>query len=169
MEFESVIRERKSTRLFSSKALEEEKLLKILEAGRLAPTAKDTQAIKIIVVRSEEGIKKIDKATICRYKAPTVLIVCSKKDDAFNKKNGHSYTDIDSSIVNTHMMLEATNLGVDNIWIGYFDEHILKEEFDIEEDMVPVCMLMLGYKSKLCPPSPFHNKRKSLEEIVVYK
>ena len=89
MEFEKVIRERKATRLFSNKKIEKEVLNNILEAGRIAPTAKNIQPIKIYVVESEEGIKKIDKCTPCRYKAPTVLIVCGDKDKAFNK-NGES-------------------------------------------------------------------------------
>ena len=169
MEFEKVLRERKSTRLFSSKEVEEEKLLQILEAARVAPTAKNAQPFKILVVRSKEGIKKVDNATRCRYKAPICLIVCADKEKAYNKKNGHSYVDIDASIVTTHMMLEATNVGVDNIWIGLFNEEIVKEEFELDDNMIPVCMLMIGYKSRLCPPNPFHNSRKSLDEIVEYR
>ena len=168
MEFEKVIKERKATRSFSDKKLEEDKLSKILEAGRIAPTAKNVQPIKIFVVQSEEGLKKIDKVSPCRYKAPTVLIVCGDKEKAF-KKDNVSYYMMDASIVTTHMMLEATNLEVDNIWIEMFDSELLKQEFEIPKNLEPVCLLPLGYKSKLCPPSPFHNIRKSLEKLVDYK
>ncbi len=168
MEFESVIRNRKSTRLFSKKELEEDKLKAILEAGRIAPTAKNVQPIKIYVVRSDEGIKKLDKTTPCRYGARTVLIVCGDKDKAY-VKDGNSKYEIDATIVATHMMLEATNLNVDNIWIGLYNTEILKSEFNIPSNIEPVCLLPLGYKSKLCPPSPFHKFRKKLNEIVEYK
>ena len=57
MDFEEIIRQRKSTRLFSNKELEQEKIEKILEAGRLAPTAKNVQPFKIYVIKSEEGGK----------------------------------------------------------------------------------------------------------------
>ena len=80
MEFEEVIRKRTSVRKFSDRKLEKEKLDKILEAGRLAPTAKNNQPIKIYVVQSNEGIDKIDKATKCRYGAKTVLIICGNKE-----------------------------------------------------------------------------------------
>lgn len=168
MEFETVIRERKATRLFSSKEIEQEKLDKILEAGRIAPTAKNNQPFKIYVIRSEEGLKKIDKASPCRYHAPVVLMICGDKDKAYSKKDYSTY-EMDSSIVTTHMMLEATNVGIDNIWVEMFDGNILKEEFDLPDNLIPVCLLPIGYKAKLCPPSPFHKIRKSIKDLVIYK
>ena len=168
MNFEDVIRERKATRLFGNKELEKEKLDKILEAGRIAPTAKNNQPIKIYVIKSEEGLKKIDKASPCRYGANTVLVICGDKETAF-KKDDHSTYEIDASIVSTHMMLEATNVGLDNIWVDMFDRSIMREELDIPENLIPVCMLPIGYKSKLCPPSPFHKIRKSIDKILEYK
>ena len=168
MEFENVIKNRKATRLFSDKKLEKEKLNKILEAGRLAPTAKNMQPFKIYVIRSEEGLKKIDKSSPCRYKANTVLLICGDKEKSYAKKDFNTYV-MDSSIVTTHMMLEATNLGVDNIWIEYFDDDIIRKEFEIPNNLIPVCILLLGYKSKLCPPSPFHKIRKSINKLVEYR
>ena len=168
MEFEKVIRNRKSTRLFSKKEVEKEKLDKILNAGRLAPTAKNLQPFKVYVISSEESLKKLDRATPCRYGAPTVLLVCGDKEKAYKKEEKSTY-EMDSSIVATHMILEATNLGVDNIWIEYFDENILIKEFDIPKNLTPVCLLPIGYKSKFCPPSPFHKFRKKLDELVIYK
>ena len=168
MDFESVIRERKATRRFSDKPLEKEKLDKILEAGRIAPTAKNIQPFKIYIIQSEEGIKKLDKATKCRYGAPVVLLVCGDKDKSY-VKDGSPIYQMDASIVATHMMLEATNIGIDNIWIELFDGDIIKDEFDIPDSLVPVCLLPLGYKSKLCPPSPFHKIRKDITRLVEYK
>lgn len=168
MEFEKVIRERKATRLFTDKKIEEEKLNKILEAGRLAPTAKNLQPFKIYVASSEDSINKIDKATRCRYKAPTVLIICGDKEKSYVKNNNPMYV-MDASIVRTHMMLEATNLGIDNIWIELFDGEVLRKEFDIPSNLEPVILIPLGYKSKLCPPSPFHKIRKSIDKLVEFR
>lgn len=168
MEFEKVIEERKATRKFSDKRVEKDKLEKILNAGRLAPTAKNVQPFKIYVIDSVEGIKKLDEATPCRYGAQTVLLVCGDHEKAYKKEEYPIYV-MDVSIVTTHMMLEATNLGVDNIWIEMFDGNKLKQLFDIPENLTPVCLLPIGYKSKLCPPSPMHKIRKKIENLVEYK
>ncbi len=168
MEFEEIIRKRTSVRKFSDVKLEQEKLDKILEAGRLAPTAKNNQPIKIYIVNSNEGIEKIDKASRCRYGAQTVLIICGNKDEAYHKGDYTTY-EMDSCIVGTHMMLEATNIGVDNIWVESFDENILREEFEIPNELTPVFLMPLGYKAADCPMNPLHDKRKALEEIIEYK
>ena len=168
MEFDKVIRERKATRMFSNKKIEKDKLDKILEAGRLAPTAKNLQPIKIYVVESIEGIKKIDKATKCRYGAPTVLLICGDIDNSY-VKDGSPIYQMDASIVATHMMLEATNIGIDNIWIELFDGDVLRREFNIPDNLIPVALLPIGYKAKLCPPSPFHKIRKDIDSLVIYK
>ena len=168
MEFEDIIRRRTSVRKFSDKKVEQTKLDKILEAGRLAPTAKNSQPFKILVVNSEDGLIKIDNASRCRYGAKTVLIVCGNKDEAYHKGEYSTY-EMDSCIVATHMMLEATNLGVDNIWIESFNEDILREEFNIPSEYIPVCLLPLGYKASDCPINPLHEKRKNIEDMVEYK
>ncbi len=168
MEFEDIIRKRTSVRKFSDTKIDKEKLDKILEAGRLAPTAKNNQPFKIYVVNSENGLMKIDNVSRCRYGAKTVLIICGNKDQAYHKGDYSTY-EMDSCIVATHMMLEATNIGVDNIWIESFDENILRNEFNIPSEYIPVCLLPLGYKSVDCPINPLHEKRKNIEDIVEYK
>jgi nitroreductase len=166
MELESVMRERHATRKFSDKKIEKEKLDKILEAGRIAPTAKNLQPIKIYVV--EDKIEELDQATPCRYNAPTVLVVCGNKEEAFQKEN-HSTYEMDSVITATHMMLEATNVGVANIWVEMFQEEILRNLLDIPTNLVPVCLLPMGYEAEDAPESPNHHKRKSIEEIIEYR
>ena len=168
MEFEEIIRKRTSVRKFDSKKVEQEKLNKILEAGRIAPTAKNNQPIKIYVISSNEGINKIDKASRCRYGSETILIVCGNKDYAYHKED-YTTAEMDSCIVATHMMLEATNIGVDNIWVESFDENILRKEFDIPDEYTPFLLMPLGYKTEDCPENPLHDKRKTLEELVEYK
>ncbi len=167
MDFEDVIRKRTSVRKFSNKRLEQEKLDKILEAGRIAPTAKNLQPFKIFVINTLEGIKKIDKATKCRYNSSTILLVCGDKDKAY-KKGDYSTYEMDSSIVATHMILEATNLGVDNIWVMMFDNDKTKEEFNLGENIEPICLIPIGYKTDDCPTNPQHDIRKDLSELVTY-
>ena len=168
MEFDKLIKERSSTRKFSNKEVEQDKLNKILEAGRIAPTAKNVQPIKIYIVKSEEGLESIDKASPCRYNAPTVLMICGDRELGFNK-NGYSLADMDASIVTSFMMLSATNEGIDNVWVELFDEEILREEFSIPNNLTPVALLPIGYRESDCPISPNYNKRKPLEDLIEYK
>jgi len=168
MECEDVIKNRFSVRKFKDKMVSDELINKILDAGRIAPTAKNIQPIKIYVVKSKEGLEKIDSVTPCRYNAPVCIIVAGDKSEAFTKDNFSSY-EIDASIVATHMMLEATNVGVDNIWIEWFDNKKLKEIFNFDKNMEPVMIMPIGYKTDDCMPSPMHNIRKSLSEIVEYR
>ena len=168
MEFEEIIRKRTSVRKFGSKKIERNELEKILDAGRLAPTAKNNRPIKIYVIESKEGLEKIDKASRCRYGAETVLIICGNKGEAYHKGD-YTTAEMDSCIVATHMMLEATNLNVDNIWVESFDEKILREEFDIPSEYTPYLLMPLGYKSEDCPMNPLHNIRKDIKDLVEYK
>ncbi len=165
--FETVIRQRQATRKFKDKKIEEDKINKILEAGRLAPTAKNIQPQKIYVATSDDAIEKIDKITPCRYGAPTVLIVCSDKNIAWTKGNYSTY-EMDACIVGVHMMLEATNVGVDNIWIEMFDKENLKKEFNLKEGVEPICLIPLGYKSDDYEGNILHNVRKDLKDTVEF-
>lgn len=167
MELEKVIEERFSVRRFSTKKVEKDKLDKILHYGNLAPTAKNKQPQRIYVVETEEGLEKIDKISKCRYNAPTVLIVCSNMDEIF-VNDSFDTADIDASIVTTHMMLEAYNLGVDSIWIELFDHLKIKEEFNIPENYKPVVIMPLGYREEGVEPSIMHTTKKDLNEIVTY-
>lgn len=167
MELDNVIRERHATRKFKNKKVEKELLEKILEAGRLAPTAKNLQPIKIYVIDSDSAIEKLDKATPCRYGSRTVLLVCGDKELAFSK-NGYSTYEMDAVIVATHMMLEATNINIQNIWVELFDKDVLKKEFSIPANLVPVCLIPLGYEADDCPKSPNHITRKELKELTEY-
>ncbi|MGM9877373.1 MAG: nitroreductase family protein [Bacilli bacterium] len=167
MEFSDVIRKRTSVRSFNNIKVEKEKLNKILFSGRLSPTAKNNQPQYIYVIESDEGLAKIDKITPCRYNASTCLLVCSDKDKAFKMDNYSSY-EMDATIVATHMMLEATNQGVDNIWIRMFDRDKVKEIFNLSDSLEPICILNLGYKTSDYTVSPNYGKRKDISEMVEY-
>lgn len=167
MEFERVIKERFSTRMFKTTKIKEEDLKKILEAGRLAPTAKNLQPQKIYVIQTEEGLNKIDKITPCRYNAQTCLLVCSDKNIAWTNENYSSY-EMDACIVATHMLLEATNIGINNIWIRMFKREEVQKEFNLKENIIPICIIPLGYKKEECKPSPLHTIRKDIKETVEY-
>lgn len=167
MEFEEVVRARTAVRKYKEEQLSKEDLDKILEAARLAPTGKNIQPQMIYVAQSKEAIEKIDKTTLCRYGAPTVLIVCCDKNKAWHNDNFSTYQ-MDASIVATHMMLEAANINVGSVWIDLFDVNKLKEEFNLPEGMEPICLLPMGYPADDYKGNPLHGKRKPIEELVKY-
>ncbi|MBQ3306591.1 MAG: nitroreductase family protein [Bacilli bacterium] len=168
MEFDKVIRERTATRKFQNKIVEKEKLEKILEAGRIAPTAKNIQPQVIYVLQSKEAIEKIEEASPCIYQSKTVLLICSNKEIAYHTEEDSTY-EMDACIVATHMMLAATNLGVDNVWIKRFDKDIVRKNFNIPEKLEPICLMPLGYRTSDCPENPNHHIRKSLEDMIIYQ
>ncbi len=167
MEFESLIKNRQSVRMFTEEKVSDDKIESILNAGILAPTAKNLQPEKIFVLKSDDAIKKINEASPCIYGSTTVLLVCSDKNNSFKKDDGSSTYEMDASIVATFMMLEATNIGVDNVWVRLFDKNKVKELFNLKEELEPVCLIPLGYK-KDNYISPNHLKRKDIDEIVEY-
>ncbi len=169
MEFNDVIRQRFSCRKFSEKQVEKEKLNAILEAGRLAPTAKNFQEQHVYVIQSEEMIKKIDMATRCRYGAPTVLVVTFNINHVFvypdkSKNSGAE----DAAIVATHMILAATNEGINSCWINILDEKKLREVLNLPEEEEVLMIMDLGYKNEGIGPCRLHEDRKPLDETVSY-
>lgn len=167
MEFEKVIKERYSCRKFLETPVEEDKLMAILEAGRLAPTAKNRQPFKIYVLNRDTALKKVDRISPCRYSSQCVLMVVEVKDEAFVRNDGTNFAEIDASIVTTHMMLEATNVGLSSVWVGLLDEEAAKVEFHLPENYHPMGLLVLGYPDPSFKPSPMHSTRKKLEDIIV--
>lgn len=167
MEFKEVIRNRFSCRKFSGKAVESEKLAAVLEAGRLAPTAKNLQEQHIYVVESPELLAKIDKLTPCRYGAPTVLVVAFDKNNVFTypgeKRNSGAE---DASIVATHMILAAADEGLDSCWVNFFDPEKLAAELGLPENEEVLMTLDLGYAAEGVAPSPGHSARKPLIDTV---
>ena len=168
MEFKELVKKRESVRMFNGEKVSDEVINNILEYGRLAPTAKNNQPEKIIVVKSEEGIKLIDECTPCRYNAGVVLIVCADKSIAWSKEDYSSY-EMDASIVATHVLLGCTNEGVDSIWVKMFNEEKIKELFKLDDSIIPVCLIPIGYRKNEYKGSINHLNRKPLSDLVIYK
>lgn len=169
MEFSDVIKNRYSCKKFSSEQIGKDKLDAILEAGRVASTAKNLQEQHIYVVQSERGLETIDKLTPCRYNAPTVLIVAFNKNNVFTYPGDKRNSGIeDATIVATHLMLAAYNEGVDSCWINFFNPDELAKAFNLPEDEKILMLLDIGVADKTTTPLPNHNSRKALTETVSF-
>ena len=170
MNFYELAQNRYSARKYQNKKIEDEKITKILEAGRLAPTAVNFQPQRIYVLKSEEALKKINEITPYAFQAPLVMLVCGNVKEAWtNPHNSRNSAEMDASIVATHMMLQAKELGIDSCWVCYFNTEQVKKEFNLAENEEPYLLMPMGYSDeKLGLPSPKHSQRKPLDETVKY-
>ncbi|MCR5099683.1 MAG: nitroreductase family protein [Lachnospiraceae bacterium] len=169
MEFKEVVEKRYSCKKYSDRQVEKEKLDAILNAGRLAPTAKNLQEQRVYVIQKEDALKKIDSITPCRYGAPTVVVVAFDKDNVFTypgEKRDSGVEDV--TIVATHMILAAADEGVDSCWINYFDPDKASAELGLPENEEILMLLDLGYAAEGVGPLDTHTNRKPLSDTVVY-
>lgn len=169
MEFSEVIKERYSCKQYDGRSVERQKLNAILNAGRLAPTAKNLQEQRIYVIEGEENLKKIDEVTPCRYNAGTCLLVAFNKDTVYKYPNSDRDSGIeDAAIVATHMMLAATDEGVDSCWVNCMDIEKTKAIFSLPDNEEVLMIMDLGYAAPDAQMNPNHNIRKDLKETVIY-
>ncbi len=170
MEFKELIKARYSCKKYDGKQISNDQLQATLEAGRLAPTAKNLQEQHIYVMQSEEALAIIDEVTPCRYGAPTVLVVAFDAEDVYVYPGEQRDSGIeDASIVATHMLLAAKDAGVDSCWINRFNPAELKEKLGLPENEEILMLMDLGYAAEGTGPLANHDKRKSLDETVTYR
>lgn len=170
MNFIELSQKRITVRKYSDKVVEKEKLDLMMEAGNTAPTAKNFQPQRIYVLQSKEALDKLDTLTPCRYGAGTVLLFTYNADEEWKnpKQDGiHSGVE-DVSIVATHVMLQAAELGVDTTWINFFGNTKLENTFELPENEHSVLLMPVGYRVEGTEPFPTHEQKKSLDEIVKY-
>lgn len=166
MDILELMKKRYSVRTYLEKSVEEEKINKIIEAGIVAPTACNNQPFRIYVIKSKDGLEKIHKCIFRHNYFPLAILVTYKEDEAWNREfDDKSSGEVDASIVTTHMMLEASNLGLGSCWIMHFIPEAVKEEFKLEEE-IPCALLTIGYPKEDSVPSQMHFNKKDKKEIV---
>lgn len=170
MDFLELAQERYSCKQYDGRQISDEQLSAILEAGRLAPTAKNLQEQRVYVMQSEEALALVDEITPCRYGAPTVLVVAFDTENVFTYPGEKRDSGVeDAAIVATHMMLAAKDVGVDSCWLNFLDPDIAKEKLGLPENEEVLMFLDLGFAAEGAGPLPNHDSRKPLEETVEYR
>lgn len=170
MEFTQLISARYSCKGFdSTRQVSQEQLTDILNAGRMAPTAKNLQEQHIYVCQSADVLAKIDTCTPCRYGAPTVLVVAFDKTNVYTYPDGKRQSGIeDAAIVATHLMLGAKNAGVDSCWLNCVQIDALHKALGLPENEEILMLLDLGFPAEGAAPLSNHFSRKALSETVSY-
>jgi nitroreductase len=165
MEFQELIKKRYSVRAYKPDAVEEEKLARVLESARWAPTACNLQPFRVIVIRTggrEEELGRVYKREWFTQ-APLVLAVCAlPKEGWVRKYDGWNAAEVDATIAMTHIVLAAANEGLGTCWIAAFDPKAAREVLGLPAGVVPSAFTPLGYPADSIPPK----KRKPVDEIV---
>lgn len=169
MDFIEIAMNRRTVRQFLPKEVEKEKKHKILQAGQCAPTAVNAKPHRIFVIEGQENLDKVkafctfgysekyaklakesahkdEGKSIYYYGAPLVFLMCYDRNICWqHPESGESSGLVDTTIVCTHLMLEASSLGLGTVWISYFDKEKAREVFHIPSDYEITNMLYVGY------------------------
>ena len=167
MDFNTVIQNRYSCRAFSAQEVEPEKVERILEAGRIAPTAVNKQPVHIWALTHPDTLEAVKGVTRSNYGAPLILVVGCRPADAWVRRyDGKNGAEVDAAIVATYLMLAAENAGLATLWVGSFDPALLADLLPGTEGYDLVAIINVGYPADGSVPSAMHGSRVSMEEFV---
>lgn len=171
MEFNEVLLKRESTRSYDpSKPVDNNTLTRILEAGRIAPSASNYQPWEFWLISSPELLEKVKPCYSRQWiaDAPHILVVTGDEDHAWERSDGFNSLQTDLAIAMHQMVLAATNEGVGSCWVTNFNPTILREALGLKESVKVFGITPLGY------PQEGYTKRttimrKTLADVVIYK
>jgi|WetSurSiteA1Bulk_404760.scaffolds.fasta_scaffold103701_2 nitroreductase len=167
MDVFSAISHRRSIRSYKNAVVEEEKLKKVLDAARLAPSASNRQEWKFIVVRGSEKRAQLAAMTYGQRfvgEAPVIIVACATEGKSIMTCGQPTHT-VDVSIACSFMILAACDQGLGTCWLGTFNEGEVKKLLGIPGHMRVVTMTPLGYPNEAPLPRP----RKSFDQVVCFE
>ncbi len=167
MEFYEVVKRRRSIRKYKTTPVEEDKIARVLEAGRLAPSAANRQPWHFIVVKNPKVKEELRKAYNRDWfvNAPVIVVVCADPTKAWKRADGEEFWKVDAAIAMEHIVLAATNEGLGTCWICAFNEAEVKKVLRIPEHIRIVAMTPLGYPDEVKGEV---TDRKPMNEILHY-
>jgi nitroreductase len=164
MDVSEAIEVRRSIRKYKNTEVEDEKLDKIIESARIAPSAANRQEWKFVVVKdADTKIKLVEACHGQKFvaEAPVLVAACSTESEKIMPCGQFAYT-VDLSIALSFMILRATELELGTCWLGAYDENMVKNILNIPDDIKIVGMITIGYPDE----KPDTRPRKTTEEIV---
>jgi len=166
MTFNEIAQKRYSLRNFDKRPVEKEKLMQILEAARLAPSAVNFQPYHFIVATEEEVKKRIIESYPREWinNAPVIIVACGDHSASWKRKDGKDHCDVDVAIAVEHLALAAADLGLGTCWVCAFDAEKCHEALNLPDNLEVVALLPLGYPAE--GSTVPEKRRKSLDEIV---
>ena len=170
MTFSELAASRYSVRRYKADPIAEDTLTAILQAGRVAPTARNSQPQTIFVVRNPELRAKLADVSPCTFDAPVILVICydTNREAKIPSRPGYTFGEMDASIVCTHMMLQAWELGVGSCWVGMFNDREVSNVLDLPKHLQVAALLPMGYPAADAEPANMHSRIRPAEETIVY-
>ena len=171
MDFFEVLEIRESIRNYNSQSkVSKSNLMKIVDAGRIAPSASNKQPWKFLIISSDEMLQKVRSCYHREWfkEAPHILVVVGDKNSSWIRKaDDYNSIETDLAIAMDHMILAAEALGIATCWISAFDNNILREALQLSENEIVYSITPLGYPNK-----GFQKKsikiRKTINEVVEF-
>ena len=167
MEFEDVLNNRRSIRLFQKKIVERDKLFKIINAATLAPSAGNLQSWHFVIIDDESIKSEIISAAMQQdwLQNAKILVVCAKTDNTvrfYGDRGLNLYCIQDTAAAIENILLEATNLGLGSCWVGAYDDKAVSRILKLPDNIKPVAIIAIGYSqgSQIMP------NRYSIESVV---
>ncbi len=170
MNFEELVKTRRSIRKFLSKEVSDELIMKLLEAARWAPSGGNCQPWHFFVIKSKATLGQISEKV---YKgewitqAPVIIVVCAKPSQSalrYGKRGGELYCIQDTAAAIQNILLCAKSIGLGTCWIGAFNETICSEVLGLGDDLRPVAMIPVGYPVN----GASTGSRKPISEIATF-
>ncbi len=162
------IQKRQSIRKYLEDPIPEQALLRVLEAARLAPSGKNLQPWKFIVVKDKALREELARASAGQFfmaRAPLIIVACGFPDNCYARMGRYMKSwPVDVAIALEHLILQAQEEGLGTCWIGSFEEQEVKSILKIPEEVKVLALTPLGFPAE----RPASRGRKSLDEIVSY-
>jgi len=164
MDIYDVVKTRRSVRKYKATPVDQDKIDRILEAARLAPSAANFQPWHFILIRDEQTRRSLKGAYGRDWftAAPVIICACAEPGKGWVRRDGKNYADVDVTIAFEHLVLAAAAEGLGTCWIGAFDPVKLKRILGLPDAIEPLAMTPLGYPDE----SPRPTSRKPLSEIL---
>jgi nitroreductase len=167
MDFSELILRRYSVRAYKPDPVPTNLLNVVLEAARMAPTAANRQPFRLIVLKTAGRQSELKRIYYRDWfgQAPLVICICAVPAEAWVRRDGKNYADVDVSIAMDHLVLSAANVGLGTCWVAAFDPATAREILCLPEDVEPIAFTPLGYPAdQLCA-----KERRPLAELVHYE
>jgi nitroreductase len=165
MNFQDLIKARYSVRAYKPDPVADDKLARVLEAARIAPTAANRQAFRIIVIPTKGREAELRRIYVREWfvQAPLLLCVCAVPSEGWVRKaDGWNAAEVDATIVMTHIVLAAAEEGLATCWIAAFDPAAAREVLGLPPEIIPSAFTPLGYAADTAAPK----RRRLLADLV---
>jgi nitroreductase len=168
MKFLELAKQRFSCRNYLPKAISQDVLMQVIEAGRIAPSACNYQPWLFKIITESVLLEKLFKTYPREWlkTAPAVIVIIGDHSKSWKRKDGKDHLDIDVAIAIDHMTLQATELGLATCWVCNFDAIMYRQLFNMAAHLEPIAFLPIGYAADKVDINRHEIKREMLDSLI---